>query len=63
MPGPDRAASSCVAWLISAAVGMIPSAEVTKTTASPAPASLSAMATGMNGVSRYGQPREPIEKA
>ena len=33
MPGPERAASSSVARPISAAVGMIPSAEVAKTSA------------------------------
>ncbi len=60
IPGPERAASSCVAWLMSAAVGMIPSAETTKTTASSAPARSSTIAIGMNGVSRYGQPSEPI---
>ena len=40
IPGPDRAASSSVARPISAAVGMIPSAEVKKTSASLAFASV-----------------------
>ena len=38
MPGPERAASSSVARPISAAVGMIPSAEAAKTTVAEAPA-------------------------
>ena len=56
MPGPERAASSSVARPISAAVGITPSAEVTKMIVADACASSSAMAIGMNGTSRYGQP-------
>ena len=56
IPGPDREASSSVARPMSAAVGMIPTAEVTNTSASPAPATSSRIATGMNGTSRYAQP-------
>src|SRR3954451_823122 len=55
MPGPERAASSSVARLISAAVGMIPSAAVKKTATGLAPAMSSASAIGMNGTRRYGQ--------
>ena len=54
IPGPARVASSCVASLMRAAVGMIPSAAVMKTAASLACPSSKAIATGMNGVSRYG---------
>ena len=56
MPGPDRAASSSVARPISAAVGTIPSAEVAKTRVAEAPARSSATASGISGVSKYGQP-------
>ena len=49
IPGPERAASSSVAWPISAAVGMIPSAAVKKITVADAWASSSAIASGMNG--------------
>ena len=52
MPGPERAASSSVARPISAAVGMIPSAEVAKTTPAAAPAKSSTTASGISGVSR-----------
>ena len=52
MPGPERAASSSVARPISAAVGMIPSAETAKTTVAGAWASSSATATGISGASR-----------
>ena len=52
IPGPERAASSSVARPISAAVGMIPSAEAAKTTVAEAPASSSATATGISGASR-----------
>ena len=53
MPGPERAASSSVARPISAAVGMIPSAEQAKTTVGRERArSSSATATGISGVSR-----------
>ena len=52
MPGPERAASSSVARPISAAVGMIPSAEAAKTRPAEAPASSSATASGISGVSR-----------
>jgi hypothetical protein len=61
MPGPDRAASSSVARPISAAVGITPSAEAVKISAAPAPAMSSAIATGMNGTSRYGQP-SPVNR-
>src|SRR4051794_27065598 len=56
MPGPERAASSSVARPMSAAVGMTPSAEVKKIAVAEAPATSSAIAIGMNGTSRYGQP-------
>ena len=56
MPGPERAASSSVARPISAAVGITPSAEATKISVASACASSSAIAIGMNGTSRYGQP-------
>ena len=52
MPGPERAASSSVARPISAAVGITPSAEVTKITVALACESSSAIAKGMNGTSR-----------
>ncbi len=52
MPGPERAASSSVARPISAAVGMIPSAEVAKTTVAGTPASSRATAIGISGASR-----------
>ena len=52
MPGPERAASSSVARPISAAVGMIPSAEAAKTTVAGAPSSSSATAIGISGASR-----------
>ena len=52
MPGPERAASSSVARPISAAVGMIPSAEVAKTMPAAAPAKSSTTASGISGVSR-----------
>ena len=52
IPGPDRAASSSVARPISAAVGMIPSAEQTKISTSFALAMSSTIAIGMNGTSR-----------
>jgi hypothetical protein len=54
IPGPERAASSSVALPISAAVGMIPSAEVAKTSTAEAPARSSPTAIGISGVSRYG---------
>ena len=50
--GPDREASSSVARPISAAVGMIPSAEATNTSASLAPPRSSAIASGMKGARR-----------
>jgi hypothetical protein len=56
MPGPERAASSSVARPMSAAVGITPSADVTKITLALACASSSTIAIGMNGTSRYGQP-------
>ncbi len=56
MPGPDRAASSSVARPISAAVGITPRADVTKISVGSAWASSSAIATAMNGTSRYGHP-------
>ena len=56
MPGPERAASSSVARPISAAVGITPSAEATKISDALACVSSSAIAIGMNGTSRYGQP-------
>jgi len=56
MPGPERAASSSVARPISAAVGTMPSAEAAKTSVAETPASSSATAIGISGVSRYGQP-------
>ena len=52
MPGPERAASSSVERPIRAAVGITPSAEVTKMIVALAPARSSAMAIGMNGTSR-----------
>ena len=52
MPGPERAASSSVARPISAAVGMIPSAEAKKTTRRSRCARSSTIAIGMNGTSR-----------
>ena len=52
MPGPERAASSSVARPISAAVGITPSAEVTKMMLASACASSSTIAIGMNGTSR-----------
>src|SRR5688572_20402151 len=61
MPGPDRAASSSVARPMSAAVGMTPSAEVTKISVALACANSSAIATAMNGTSRYGQP-SPLKR-
>ena len=56
IPGPERAASSSVARPIMAAVGMTPSADVAKIADAPAPATSRAIAIGMNGTSRYGQP-------
>ena len=56
IPGPDFAASSSVARPISAAVGTIPSAATMKIRTASAWASSSAIAPGMKGVSRYGQP-------
>src|SRR4051794_18190090 len=56
MPGPERADNSSVARPISAAVGMIPMAEVKKITPAVVPAMSSTIAAGMNGTSRYGQP-------
>src|SRR5215217_6938696 len=56
MPGPDRAASSSVARPINAAVGMTPTADVTKMIVALACATSSAIAIGMKGTSRYGQP-------
>ena len=61
MPEPDRAASSSVARPFSAAVGITPAADVTKIAVALACTSSSAIATGMNGTSRYGQP-EPLNK-
>ena len=52
IPGPDREASSSVALPISAAVGMIPSAEVKNTSSSLAFATSSTIAIAMNGTSR-----------
>ena len=54
MPGPERAASSSVARPISAAVGMIPSAEAAKTTTAETPAMSRITAIGISGASRYG---------
>ena len=51
-PGPERAASSSVARPISAAVGMIPSAEAAKTIVAGAPTISSTTAIGISGVSR-----------
>jgi hypothetical protein len=56
MPGPDRAASSSVARPMSAAVGITPRAAVAKIKVALACANSSAIASGMNGTSRYGQP-------
>jgi hypothetical protein len=56
MPGPDRAANSSVARPISAAVAITPAADATKMIVALACASSSAIAIGMNGTSRYGQP-------
>ena len=63
IPGPERAASSSVASPISAAVGMIPSAATVNIRPAAAPATSSAIAIGMNGVSRYGQPCAPRRNA
>ena len=52
MPGPERAASSSVARPIRAAVGITPSAEVTKISVALACANSSTIATTMNGTSR-----------
>ncbi len=52
IPGPERAASSSVARPISAAVGMIPSAEAPKTSPAEALARSSARAIGISGASR-----------
>ena len=52
MPGPDRAASSSVARPISAAVGITPSADVTKISVALACESSSTIAIAMNGTSR-----------
>ena len=52
MPGPDRAASSSVAFPMSAAGGMTAIADATKTATSLVPASSSTMAIGIAGVSR-----------
>ena len=52
IPGPERAASSSVARPISAAVGMIPSADAAKTTPAEAWASSSTTAAGISGTSR-----------
>jgi hypothetical protein len=52
IPGPERAASSSVARPISAAVGMIPSAEAAKTTVAGEPTSSRTTAIGIRGVSR-----------
>ena len=54
MPGPERAANSSVARPISAAVGMIPSAEAAKTTIAETPAMSRITAIGISGASRYG---------
>src|SRR3954470_21756612 len=62
IPGPDCDASSSVARPMRAAVGMIPSAEQTKITASLPFARSSRIAPGMKGTSRYGQPCEPKKK-
>jgi hypothetical protein len=56
MPGPDRAASSSVARPMSAAVGITPAADAKNTTPAPAFPRSRAIASGMNGTSRYGQP-------
>ena len=63
MPGPERAASSSVARPISAAVGITPSAEVTKTIDADACPSSSATAIGMNGTRKYGHPSRSAEIA
>ena len=52
MPGPERIASCSVAWPISAAVGITPSAEQTKITVASACASSRAIAIGMKGTRR-----------
>ena len=56
MPGPERAASSSVAFPISAAVGTMPSAAAMKIAVALACASSSTIAAGISGTSRYGQP-------
>src|SRR5213080_2334915 len=62
IPGPERAASSSVALPISAAVGITPRADVPKTTDADAPARSSAIAIGMKGTRRYGQPSPEKKK-
>ena len=61
MPGPVRCASSSVERPMSAAVGMTPSAAAPKIRPASACASSSAIAIGMNGTSRYGQP-DPLKR-
>jgi hypothetical protein len=61
IPGPERAASSSVERPISAAVGITPRAEAEKIRAALAPAMSSAIAIGMNGTSKYGQP-SPVSR-
>src|SRR3954469_9246086 len=56
MPGPDRAANSSVARPIHAAVGMTPIADTKKIAEALAFARSSAIASGMKGARRYGQP-------
>ena len=52
IPGPERAASSSVAWLISAATGTIASAEVENTSAGETSARSSTPATGTKAPKR-----------
>src|SRR4051794_28534358 len=61
MPGPVRSASSSVARPIRAAVGITPRAAAPKMSEGDAPATSSAIATGMNGTRKYGQP-EPLRR-
>jgi hypothetical protein len=55
-PGPERAASSSVAFPISAAVGTIPSAAATKIAVALACVSSSRIAAGIRGTRMYGHP-------
>ena len=54
MPGPERAASSSVAWPISAAVGITPARRRRRSSVADACASSSATASGMNGRQQIG---------